>query len=160
MSLQNIFNKLGLNAKNGLYTLKNEKWKKLFNYRTVNNLKKLQPAAFFCFKGSLNDSEKPFILFFDNPSQQKRNEIFKNCWNFNESPIIIINTPNQIQIYNGFKYIKETSELEEISETNINDFEYYKLVTGETWEKYKNKFQTNNRVDYRLLKNIIKSCSK
>lgn len=160
MSLQNIFDKLGLNDKNGLHFLKDNNWQNLFNYRTVQNLKKLQPTAFFSLKVSLNDSEKPFILFFDNPSNQKRSEIFKNCWNFNESPVIIINLSNQIHIYNGFNFIKETGELEELSENAVNDFEYYKLVTGETWQKYENNLQAKNRVDYKLLNNIDNTIEK
>lgn len=36
----------------------------------------------------------------------------------------------------------------------LNDFTYFELVTGKTWEKYNDDISYKNRVDYRLLENI------
>jgi len=36
----------------------------------------------------------------------------------------------------------------------LNDFTYFELVTGKTWEKYNDDISHKNRVDYRLLENI------
>ncbi|MDO1502616.1 hypothetical protein Q2T40_21125 [Winogradskyella maritima] len=36
----------------------------------------------------------------------------------------------------------------------LNDFSYFELVTGKTWEKYQKDFSYSNRIDYHLLNNI------
>lgn len=36
----------------------------------------------------------------------------------------------------------------------LNDFSYFELVTGKTWERYQENFSYKNRVDYHLLNNI------
>jgi len=45
--------------------------------------------------------------------------------------------------------------LEKIGDQDkLDDFNYFKLVTGKTWEEYKNDLSHRNRVDYKLLLNI------
>ncbi|MBU1752912.1 hypothetical protein KKG56_03510 [bacterium] len=108
---------------------------------------KLKPAAFFCIE------KKPIVLFYDSPKD--RETIFKAIWNFNESPIVIINEPNTVEIFNGLSYLKEGKILEKLGDgSNLGLFSYFELVTGKTWEEYRNKFEYQKRVDYKLLKNI------
>lgn len=148
--LEEIFELLGLNKDNGLFIAKEELWKK--NTAFPNRVKrlierKIEPEAFFCF------DNKPLILFFINPSNTL--QLHKAIWNFNECPIIIILQNGVVEIYNGFNYIKEKQTLEKLGgNEKLNDFNYFELVTGATWEQYKEHLNFKNRVDYHLLDNI------
>jgi len=148
--LKNIFQKLGLNSSNGLYFF-HKKWEKQIKLpsRTSRILKsKLRPTALFCF------DNKPLVLFFENPTNKA--ELHRKIWNFNESPIIIIVEETVVEIFNGFKLAKKTNGLlEKIGGyEKLNDFNFFELVTGKTWEKYQKELQYDNRVDYKLLTNI------
>lgn len=149
-NLQKIFDDLGLKEGNGLYILSNDNWKKECNFSSrVNRLieEKIKPDAFFCF------GNKPLILFYDNPSNKV--DIHKKIWNFNESPIVFIIENDNLEIFNGFNFLKDDDSLERIgSYEKLNDFSYFKLVTGSTWEDYQSALNKRNRVDYNLLENI------
>ena len=147
-NLTQIFNKLNLSKENGLF-LANEPRCNLFSNRVEKLLvETIKPDAFFCI------DNKPFILFFENLGN-KKNKKLKEIWNFNESPIIIISEGDSVEIYNGFEYIFEKDTLKLFGkEEKLNDFSYFELVTGKTWEKYKNSFDFKNRIDHYLLKNI------
>lgn len=146
--LEQIFDKLQLSRENGLFITTENKWLGLFSNRVerlLNNV--IKPDAFFSI------DNKPFILFFDSPIEKK--EKLKEIWNFNESPIIIITEGDSLEIYNGFEFIIEDDSLRLFGKTEkLNDFSYFELVTGKTWEKYQEDFSYSNRVDYKLLNNI------
>lgn len=146
--LEQIFNKLQLSKENGLFITKENRWKGLFSNRVerlLNNV--IRPDAFFSI------DNKPFILFFDSPKNKKKK--LNQIWNFNESPIIIITEGDTLEIYNGFEFITEVDSLRLFGkEDKLNDFSYFELVTGKTWEKYQKDFSYNNRIDYHLLNNI------
>jgi len=105
--------------------------------------------AFFCF------DNKPLILFFNLKDRNKKKELHKAIWNFNESPIAIIVENNAVEIFNGFSIDENTKLLKSLGTADkLNDFTYFELVTGKTWEKYQNELSHKNRVDYKLLGNI------
>ena len=105
--------------------------------------------AFFCF------DNKPLILFFSLEDSNKKQELHKAIWNFNESPIAIIVENNAVEIFNGFSIDENTKLLKSFGTADkLNDFTYFELVTGKTWEKYQNDLNHKNRVDYKLLENI------
>lgn len=105
--------------------------------------------AFFCF------DNKPLILFFNLENESKKKELHKAIWNFNESPIAIIVENNTVEIFNGFSINENTQLLKSIGGVDkLNDFTYFELVTGKTWEKYQDELSHKNRVDYKLLGNI------
>jgi hypothetical protein len=146
--LHQIFDKLNLSRENGLYITAENEWNGLFSNRVERLMKKtIQPDAFFCI------DNKPFILFFENPKKKK--EKLKEIWNFNESPIVIISEGDSLEIYNGFEYLTHKETLRLFGKADkLNDFSYFELVTGKTWEKYHKDFSYNNRIDYHLLNNI------
>ncbi|TCI93746.1 HsdM family class I SAM-dependent methyltransferase [Tenacibaculum sp. M341] len=146
--LKQIFEKLGLNRENGLY-IAGEQREKLFSNRIEKLLKEtIKPNAFFCI------DNKPFILFFENLGKYKEKKL-KDIWNFNESPIVIICEKDNIEIFNGFEYLSDQKTLKLFgNEEKLNDFSYFELVTGQTWEKYEKSFGSKNRVDFYLLENI------
>ena len=146
--MENIFKELGLERGNGLYITSENKWDGIFPKRIEEFFNSQNhPDAFYCM------DNKPLILFYSNPKD--KNKIFKSVWNFNESPIVFIIEPDSVEIYNGFKYIKEKSELSKIDNSKYkDDFHYYKLVTGKTWSTFQTIFNYQDRVDYNLLENI------
>lgn len=143
-----IFKKLHLSKDRGLYLTKELLWKGLFSNRTEKILiEVIKPEAFFCI------DNKPFILFFECPNEIEQK--LKDIWNFNEAPIVIIAYGDRIEIYNGFEYIRNQESLEFLGkEDKLNDFGYFNLVTGETWEKYYSNFDYIHRIDYHLLNNV------
>lgn len=148
--IEEIFSKLGLNNDNGLYTTNESLWQNdLFIPNRVKRLidRRIKPKAFFCF------DNKPLILFFENPTNKE--ELHEAIWNFNECPIAIIIENEDVEIFNGFRYEKDKKCLEKLGGIEkLNDFTYFELVTGRTWEQYKENLDYKNRVDYHLLQNI------
>ncbi|MCF7919123.1 MAG: N-6 DNA methylase [Candidatus Cloacimonetes bacterium] len=145
--MDSLFRKLGFNRDNGLYITSENRWAGLFAKRVEEFFEGVyKPDAFFCI------SNKPLILFYQNP--EDRNAIFKSVWNFNESPIVFIIEPGNIDIYNGFRYLLNARTLSPLSSDNIDDFEYFNLLNGIPWENYKQEFAHKERVDYKLLENI------
>jgi hypothetical protein len=93
------------------------------------------------------------VLFFENRSNWK--ELHKAIWNFNECPIAIFVDNGTVEIFNGFNYLKDKATLDKIGGSEkLNDFTYFGLVTGKTWEQYQGELDYKNRVDFRLLENI------
>ena len=148
--LKPLFTKLGLDETNGLYITRDDLWKNqtAFHNRVKRLIeRRILPDAFFCF------DNKPLILFFNNPADKE--ELHKAIWNFNECPISIIIEQDSVEIFNGFNYLKEKSSLEKIGGSDkLNDFSYFELVTGRTWEQYNEHLGYKNRIDYHLLENI------
>jgi hypothetical protein len=148
--LANIFALLGLDESNGLFLTNNDDWKlqTAFPNRVQRLLeRKINPDAFFCF------DNKPMILFFDNPSHKP--DLHKAIWNFNECPVVIIIDGVDVEIFNGFHYLKDEASLEKFGGNEIlSKFNYFELVTGRTWEEYQEKLNYRNRVDFHLLNNI------
>ena len=148
MGLQEIYRKLNMTPENGLCIIKEGQWKGKLPKRLEYLIEeKLKPDAFFCF------DRKPLILFYDSP--QNKQELFKAIWNFNESPVVIINEPNAVEIFNGFSYLKDKSALDKLEDhRNINNFSYFEFVTGKSLEQYQTKLKQQSRVDFHLLENI------
>lgn len=148
MQLNSILEKLDLLDKDGLFYLSEIKLKKfnIVSNRVKETLLKLSPDAIFCI------NSEPLILFFENP--ENLDLLQKQIWNFNQTPIVFIISQNQIQIKNGFSFVKNAGLNDLTESNNIDDFDYFKLVTGESWEKYKSKFDSRKRIDNYLLSNI------
>ncbi|MVO08555.1 N-6 DNA methylase [Flavobacterium sp. TP390] len=148
MQIDSVLEKLNLLGKDGLFYLSDIKLKEfnIVSNRIKETLLKLLPNAIFCI------NNEPLILFFDNPKDLDLLE--KQIWNFNQTPIVFIISKNQIQIKNGFNFVKNTGLNDLTDSNNISDFDYFKLITGESWEKYKSKFDSRKRIDSYLLSNI------
>lgn len=148
--LNEIFSKLGLSKENGLFLTKENKWKTETSFpNRVKRLieRKIEPDAIFVF------DNKPMILFFEN--KENKSELHEAIWNFNECPIAIFIENGSVEIFNGFNYLKENKSLEKLGDTDkLTNFTYFELVTGRTWEQYKEHLDYKNRVDYHLLQNI------
>ena len=152
MGLQEIYDKLSF-TDDSLIQLSDKDWKKkvVLPSRVCRLLEENEFLrtldAFFCF------DNKPLILFFKDPLYKKA--LHQAIWNFNESPIAIIVENNVVEIFNGFAIDENKQLLKRLGgNETLNDFTYFELVTGKTWEKYNDDISYKNRVDYRLLENI------
>jgi|BioPla2DNA2_1021312.scaffolds.fasta_scaffold09543_3 hypothetical protein len=150
--LNEIFKRLNLEESDSLIKLSDTNWKEKVTFpsrviRLLEDIKKWDPKAVFCF------DNKPLVLFFENP--ENKEILHKTAWNFNETPIIIVVEDSEVSIYNGFAIDENTNLLKQLGGSDkLNDFNYFELVTGKTFEKYNKEFDYLHRVDYRLLKNI------
>lgn len=155
MNLQEIYTKLNLTEDSLIRVSSDEDWlnkvalpSRIYRLLEKNELLKTLDA-FFCF------DNKPLILFFNLEDSNKKQELHKAIWNFNESPIAIIVENNAVEIFNGFSIDENTKLLHSIGGVEkLDDFAYFELVTGKTWEKYQKDLSHKNRVDYKLLENI------
>ena len=155
MNLQEIYSKLQLRDDDCLIKLSDSNWRSKVSlpsriYRLLEKNDLLSTLdAFFCF------DNKPLILFFNLEDKGKKLALHKAIWNFNESPIAIIVENNAVEIFNGFSIDENTKLLKSLGTADkLNDFTYFELVTGKTWEKYQDDLSHKNRVDYKLLENI------
>ena len=155
-NLSKLFSELDIAESDALIEFEQANWKHKTNFpsrinRLLEETERWSPKALFCF------DNKPLILFFENPSPDKERSIHKAVWNLNETPIVIILKIDSINIYNGFAIDENTEFLKKLGNNDdktLNDFKYFELVTGKTFEKYNNDFAHENRVDYKLLQNI------
>lgn len=154
MNLQEIYSKLQL-TDDCLIKMSDTNWQSKVSlpsriYRLLEKNDLLNTLdAFFCF------DNKPLILFFNLEDESRKKELHKAIWNFNESPIAIIVENDAVEIFNGFSIDENTKLLKSLGRADkLNDFAYFELVTGKTWEKYQEELSHKNRVDYKLLGNI------
>ncbi len=154
MTFAEIYKSLDLVGKGGFVSLSDPDWVKQVNLperlqRLVTDAKcpLSQLSALFCFGG------KPLIFFFENPKDES--SLHKAIWNLNEIPVVVVGTGDAVKVYNGFAYEKDLKRLQQLGgEDVLGDFNYFKIVTGQGWEDYRERLGYHNRVDYFLLKNI------
>ncbi|OFX41648.1 MAG: hypothetical protein A2X08_05260 [Bacteroidetes bacterium GWA2_32_17] len=171
-SIFDIHKRLGINLENGLFIIKNThissntKFLDLYdgdelnyksNFKVEYTLKKLNPHSFFLF------NNEPLLLFFDYAKQidkETLEKLSRDVWNFNKSALVFVNTPNELNIYNGFHYKKSglLQVLETIKtikdEQKLDNYSYWKIVNSELWYAKDEVFKKNTRVDTKLLENI------
>jgi len=121
--------------------------------RLNRSLQVINPRALFI----LND--KPIILFFNKSVDSE--VVFKQCWNFSEAPIIIIENEVDFDIYNGFDYILENGQFLLTQINQKGNLNYLSLVSGKYFENSQNIFdKTARKVDRKLLENIKEARGK
>jgi len=165
--LEQLFKKLGYNRNNGLFYLTEvDLWFHKFPYRISRVLRDvMKPDVFFNLSHFSNsrDSEhpeplnNPFILFFDKPMDEVKNEIPKWTFSFGQAPVIIINSDDfePLEIYHGYNFAGDERKLLHKIEAEELDFHINKLILGKTWQKFYSKYFKNTpRVDKFLLQNI------
>lgn len=131
-----------------------------FNLDIKKKLERIKPDAIFVF------NNQPFVLFFDltKKNQDYVNEIHKQVWSFDNSPVVFIIKNSDINVYNALNYNKKNKSLEEIKLSEIDrkeKFSFWNLQSGETWkwlqqvyfENSKNN-ESRKRVNERLFQNI------
>src|SRR5690606_23234792 len=88
------------------------------------------------------------------------NEIHKQVWSFDNSPIIFVIKDSEIKVYNALNYSKKEKSLEEIklSKDEIEDkFSFWNLQSGTSFEWFYEKHKKTvlkKRVNQQLFENI------
>ena len=131
-----------------LFNLKNINYTNL-PQRIIKSLQEVKPDNILII------NEKPIILFFhcDNEILKKEKgeqQVFRNCWNFAEAPIIIIEKESDFEVYNGFEFITQSKSLDTLPKNNLN---YISILNGDYFKELKTK-KENKRIDDVLLENI------
>ena len=154
MKIEDVYKRLNLEGKSGFVSLAEPDWNaKLELPERVKSLLKDKDSPLSVASALFYFGGKPLIFFYDNPVDTTA--LHKAVWNLNEVPVVIIVNHDSVQVYNGFAYEKELSSLHLIGEDEVlEQFSYFKLVTGSGWETYQKELSYHNRVDYYLLNNI------
>lgn len=156
-----LLDNLKLSNTNTVYFFEQKsKWGSIVPCETKKKIEKIAPDAFYVF------NKQPYILFFDLSEslfeQDREDEIHKQVWSFDQSPIIFIIKDKDIEIFNAFSYEKEIQKLERINlkgDENRNDlFSFWNLQSGTTWKWLQNNHYTkkiaDKRVNQKLFENI------
>lgn len=158
-SLKNLLNQLDL-IENKAVFFRDKEDGEIFSGFSSDISKKLElikPDAFYVF------NNQPFILFFDLTSindKERENEIHKQVWSFDNSPIIFVIKDSEIKVYNALNYSKKEKSLEEIklSKDEIEDkFSFWNLQSGTSFEWFYEKHKKTvlkKRVNQQLFENI------
>lgn len=146
-NIDQLIIRLNLSTGQGLYYFHQSEWQNNgFSYRIKKAIEAIKPYAFY----SINN--EPFILFFGNDTRDIQ-KIHNQAWNF-QAPVVIIDNGSEWQIFNGFSLAKNKIFLEKLTDKeNIDDFSFWNLHSGRTWEKYSEAFK-KKRLDAYLLENI------
>jgi hypothetical protein len=158
--LRGLLDSLKLSDTNAVYFLEQKsKWETIFSPETNKKIIQIKPSAFFVF------NNQPFILFFDltlNTDINKEEQIHKQVWSFDQSPLVFIIKNTDIEIFNAFAYDKKINRLEKVK---LNDgerltdlFSFWNLQSGTTWtwlqENHYKKSILDKRVNQKLFENI------
>lgn len=154
MGIEVLYKKLGFLNKSGFVTIDDPEWiDKVQLSSRISTLIQDSSSPFHEMSALFAIGGKPLIFFFENP--KNCTSLFKAIWNLNEVPIVMVVKNDHVDVFNGFKYEKELKSLQMIGDEGVLDqFTYFKLVTGESWEENRTRLAYHNRVDYYLLKNI------
>ena len=102
---------------------------------------------------------KPIILFF--PKQVNSEIIFKQCWNFSETPIVIIENEVDFDVYNGFDYIHQNGIFLLNKIAQKDELNYISIISGKYFGNSKDIFAKHDKkVDKKLLENIKEARKK
>ena len=158
-SLKTLLHQLNL-IENKAVFFRDGKDGEVFNNFSSDINKKLElikPDAFYVF------NNQPFILFFDLSSSDdkiRENEIHKQVWSFDNSPLIFIIKETGVTVYNALNYDKKEESLEEIKLTQdeiVDKFSFWNLQSGNSFEWFYDKHKKTvlkKRVNQQLFENI------
>jgi len=157
--LRQLLIDLNLIHSQSIVSFEQKDWKDFVSSETQKKLSIIKPSVFYLF------NQQPFILFFDlseNNSPFREQEIHKQVWSFDQSPLIFIIKDSDIKIFNAFAYDKKINRLEEIElkqgEKISEVFSFWNLQSGSAWtwlqaNHYK-KSILDKRVNQKLFENI------
>ncbi len=136
-----------------------------FPYEIQKSLETIRPDAVYHF------NKQPFILFFDFTETENRNRekslIHRQVWCFDKTPVVFFVFEDEVQIYNAFHYQREydtLKRLDGIEDEYEEQFSFWKLQSGSTWqwlqETFYNKNINKKRVNQKLFDNIKETRKK
>src|SRR5260370_1745779 len=126
-------------------------------------------SGIYVFQASLAISQKVIVdravVYIDQAKDRKHAQnIHRSLWNLCYAPYLIVLLPQQVRVYTGFKYSEKDPNKGFLDEFPLNDlrlllaeFSSEAIDTGRIWQKgkYKNQLDEQERVDKRLLRNLL-----
>lgn len=107
---------------------------------------------------------RPAVYVAEAQTPEQAREIHRALWNLGQAPFLIVVLPNQIRVYTGFDYSKESQKVGLLKEgisldgsnirTELADFCAQSINTGDLWRKRSETLRLNKRVDKRLLHSL------
>ena len=148
--LDDIFDKLKLNEKNGL----------IYKDSQINVSERIKyHLKFIDYDAIYVMDEIPLIIFKEYKDINEFNENFEefhnNIWNLNDIPVIFVIIPNEIRIYNANIFEKDDARLDIFYESDFSDIiNINTLMDASFFEKYSESFSKSKKVQDYLLDNI------
>jgi hypothetical protein len=152
--LTNLLSDLQLTENNAVFYFKEDNWKSIVSKETQNKLQIIKPTAFYIF------NKQPYILFFDlteNTDTNRKKEIHKQAWSFDQAPVIFIIQNNSIEVFNAFQLEKNELLAQIDKKEAIKNCNFWNLQSGDMFEWFQNKYKATlkkKRVNQRLFENI------
>jgi hypothetical protein len=167
--LKQLFQKLHYDKIGGLFYLENkDEWIDKFPYRISRILSEvIKPYAFlslFHVNGADNQLasiNSPFILFFDDPQEDKWEDIQKAVFSFGMAIFAVVNREHSgtLDIYHGYSLDKTVNVVKQLEKLSLDDdcLGIENFFQQELWKKNIEPFfsKAQKNIDEYLLKNII-----
>lgn len=151
--IDTIIDQMGYAHSNSLIYMHDGFASNTLSAHTIRVLQELAPYAVYLV------DNLPFIMFFEELSENKDQKLlFKKIWNA-QIPIVIICDSATIKIYTGSSIDKQTSLLREIETLpitkldNHSPFSYWEITSCKLWLEHAEKFE-GKKVNDCLLQNL------
>jgi type I restriction-modification system DNA methylase subunit len=107
---------------------------------------------------------RPAVYVAEAQTPEEAREIHRCLWNLGQAPFLIVVLPNQIRVYTGFDYSKESQQVGLLKEdvrpdensirTELAEFRAASINAGDLWSKRADDLRSDKRVDKRLLQSL------
>ena len=108
----------------------------------------------------------PIIYVCEAQTSDEADQIHRLIWNQNVVPFALVKTLNEIRVYSGFAYhrdsddqiatkvLKQTIAIHEIASKLVPSFHAHRIDDGTLWRREGQFVTPNTRVDWKLLSNL------
>ncbi len=126
---------------------------------------KFTVKGFYVFRTERNAllAAKPAVCVAEAPTLADAQRLHRRIWNLGDVPFLIVRLPDQIRVYSGFAYdtmgrtsliVEERSVSESRLHSALADFSADSIDSARIWQAQRERLDTRNRVDTKLLANL------
>lgn len=136
-----------------------------FRLAKEQNGEKFSVKGFYVFNTAKGSSlaAKPAVCVAEATNLKDAAKLHRRIWNLGNVPFLIIKLPDQIRIYSGFQYeptsdsgliVQENSTNQTRLRSTLSDFSAESVDSARIWHAQRERLDTRNRVDSKLLANL------